>query len=759
MNYTARDAQSADSTGAADPQSARDAVLHVLLRRKGVVLACTALALLVAGAYLLTATPMYRASTRIYIEQPNNLGIEQIAGEGVSNPNFQFRQVEVIRSTPIRALAVTRDDVKSTNTMAEAGDPFAWLDEHVEAEVGRNDDLITISVEAPSPDDAAVIANGVRDAYIDYQTSQKKNTVVEVLNILRAERTRAEEELGAKTKKMLDFRRSRGVVASGDEKHDITMQRLQSLSDALTKAQLDTLEAKVAHEEATAAIAQDPAKAALMARFEREAGVGGHDRAQLESYRQEIQRWEDYLQQLRGTFLPDHPRVKQYQRRLDQLNVQYAVALGRRFTAAKTREADLESAFQRQQKDAINRSADTEEYKQLQADAQRIEQHVDDLAKRIKELNVTQAGSGLNITVVEQARRPDGKSSPQAVRTLAIALAMGLMLGVMVALTREWADPRLHSAEQIKAVLGLPVLGQLPEMDGSVAPSVRGQQVLVDPTSSAAEACRLLRTAVQFGVPAGHSKTILVASPSPGDGKSTVASNLAIAFAQAGKRVLLVDADLRQPVQQDTFGVEDEIGLSSVLSEETTLEKAIQRSTVANLDVLPCGPSPENPAELLNSQAFIDVLETLADKYDHVIIDSPPVAGVTDARIIAASCDITLLVLRANASNRKLAEVSRDGLISVGGNLLGVVVNGVKPEAAPAGYVGSRSRGGRPQGAAAGNPGLIASALEENAENGPAPIATTGRVLKMGGVGQASRGSAASVSPVQGAPGNGKAAG
>jgi len=184
---------------------------------------------------------------------------------------------------------------------------------------------------------------------------------------------------------------------------------------------------------------------------------------------------------------------------------------------------------------------------------------------------------------------------------------------------------------------------------------------------------------------------VLVASPNSGDGKSTLVSNLAIAIAQTGRKVLVIDADLRQPSQHEIFGVEDDQGLSTVLSEEKDPSSAIQKSTVANLDIMPCGPIPENPAEILNSPHFSDIIEQLSDMYDHVIIDSPPVVGVTDARIIAASCDATLLVLKAESTNRKLAELTRDGLLSVGGQLLGVVLNGV-PSTGAAAYGGYRSR-------------------------------------------------------------------
>jgi capsular exopolysaccharide synthesis family protein len=195
--------------------------------------------------------------------------------------------------------------------------------------------------------------------------------------------------------------------------------------------------------------------------------------------------------------------------------------------------------------------------------------------------------------------------------------------------------------------------------------------------SEIAEAYRTVRTAVYFGVPDGEAKRILVTSPAPGDGKSTSASNLACAMAQAGQRVVLVDCDFRRPTQHKIFGLDDKVGLSSVLAGRAKLADASRTTPVEGLEVIPCGPLPPNPAEILNSQAFAELLDTLAKQYDHVVIDSPPVMPVTDARILGALCDLTVLVLRAEKSTRKFTEHAREALLSVGARILGVIVNDV----------------------------------------------------------------------------------
>lgn len=186
-----------------------------------------------------------------------------------------------------------------------------------------------------------------------------------------------------------------------------------------------------------------------------------------------------------------------------------------------------------------------------------------------------------------------------------------------------------------------------------------------------------------MGTLPGKTKTILITSPAPGDGKTTTASNLAIAMAQAGQKVLLMDADFRRPTQHKVFNVDDQVGTTSVLAEQAQLAEAIKPTETPGLSILPCGPLPKNPSEILQSRAFSRLIEQLEERFDHIVIDSPPVMPVTDARILGALCDLTVLVLRAQKSSRRISMQARDSLASVGARVLGVVVNDVP-----------RSRGG-----------------------------------------------------------------
>jgi capsular exopolysaccharide synthesis family protein len=328
--------------------------------------------------------------------------------------------------------------------------------------------------------------------------------------------------------------------------------------------------------------------------------------------------------------------------------------------------------------DTLALNAQLAQYTILQADWEQTRKLCDIIDDRIKELNVTEDVGALNISILEVARPAGSPSEPQKARVMAIVLVMGLMSGGGMAVLRAWMDQRLRSAEEISAVLDLPVLGVVPSMSKKESAVTRGQVVHKDSGSPASEAYRTIRTAVFFGAPKGEAKTILVTSPAPADGKTTLVSNLAIAMAQAGQKVLILDGDFRKPAQHKIFEVDfQDRGLSSTLAGTTTLEDAIWSTEIKGLDLLPCGPDVPNPSEILNSETFAKLLEQLSSKYDRVIIDSPPVMPVTDAQILAAICDVTLLVLRAEKSTRKISQQARDGLLSVGAHVLGVVVNDV----------------------------------------------------------------------------------
>jgi len=269
---------------------------------------------------------------------------------------------------------------------------------------------------------------------------------------------------------------------------------------------------------------------------------------------------------------------------------------------------------------------------------------------------------------------------PNKTLALGASLMLGWLVGIGLAMLREWQDVRLRSPDEVMSLLGTPILAQVPRINARLSSVARGQIVRLDARSAVAEAYRSIRTSLHLGA-SGGNKTILVASPTPGDGKSTTASNLALTFAQAGERTLLMDCDLREPVQHLIFESDGSVGISNVMAGEVKLQDAIVRTRTDGLYVLPSGALPGNPSEMLASKRFKRLMQALAGTFDRIVIDSPPILSATDGRILAASADVTLLVLRMGKSVRDFGAMALDGLESVGANVMGTVANDVTIDA------------------------------------------------------------------------------
>jgi len=197
----------------------------------------------------------------------------------------------------------------------------------------------------------------------------------------------------------------------------------------------------------------------------------------------------------------------------------------------------------------------------------------------------------------------------------------------------------------------------------------------VNPKSVVAEQFRTIRTNINFSMPDAEIQTILFTSSSPGDGKSTVAANTAVVFAQEGKRVLLVDSDMRKPTVHYTFHLTNTIGLSNALVRQVTLEEIIHQSSIDNLDVITCGPIPPNPSELISSKSMDSFIKEAKTLYDLIIFDAPPVLSVTDAQILANKCEGTILVISANETEKESILKAKEALVASQATIIGTVLN------------------------------------------------------------------------------------
>ncbi len=678
-----------------EPITPRRSILQIVWRRRWLVAIAILLCIGAGFLYLAKATPFYRSSSRMLVEQTGPKVIATSDVIATRSRSYLYTQCELLKSTPILSGAVNILDSQEIRTFAEASDPIAILRANLSVSLGKADDIITVTLESPYPEEAADIVNAIVESYVAYQSSQKRDTAAELLKILQKEKDRRDTELKERFEAAMNFKRSNEIISFGTDRSNVILQRLETLSKALTEAELDLTDAKARYQ-TILSLLSDPQKVRhLKGQLLDRQSVSS---SKVTVWEEERNRLQLQLTTLRQQCTENHPAIqniklkqaeldKQEEQRLTKLAEAHIGWLKQQVAAAEGRINELGKSMEAQRKLAQELNSKAVEYAMLDAERKRAERICDILDSRIKEIDISEDAGALNIGLLETARVGDAPSRPRRAQTMAIALTLGLLFGTGLAFVSEWLDHRLKSVEEVSEALGLPVLGTVPQLSGHKNRVSMGKIVDLEPTSHAAEAYRTIRTAVYFGAPDIETKTLMITSPAQGDGKSTLISNLAVAMAQAGQKVLVLDADLRAPMQDKLFELEDDsLGVTDVLAGVESLDRAVQHTNIDNLDVLPCGKIPPNPSEILNSLAFGGLLTDLSKKYDRVLVDAPPVLALADARILGARCDATLLVLRAEKSSRKPSQRAVESLLSVGSRILGVVVNRVASRGGGYGY-------------------------------------------------------------------------
>jgi capsular exopolysaccharide synthesis family protein len=342
--------------------------------------------------------------------------------------------------------------------------------------------------------------------------------------------------------------------------------------------------------------------------------------------------------------------------------------------------------MEQQKNEAIELSKIEVEYKPLQRTAEQNNKMYSIISSRQKEIDITGPMKANNVRVLERAIVPGAPVRPKPVQNLLLGLLLGLGTGIGLAFAIEALDNTLKTQTDVEQFLGVPVLGLVPVIGSAGAPEVvqqgdnlreRDLGVFLDPKSVAAECCRSIRTNILFMSPDHPIRTLVVTSPSPQEGKTTTAINLAVTMAEAGGRVLLLDTDMRRPRLHRSFGVPNNTGISTVVVGKATLEEAIKRTDVPNLDVLTCGPVPPNPSELIHTDRFALILADCAKLYDRVILDSPPTSAVTDPAVLGNLADGVVLIIKAGETTREAAVHARRQLTAAKARMIGVVVNAI----------------------------------------------------------------------------------
>jgi len=656
--------------------------------------------------------PVYQAAARVEVDRESQSvlpfqGPTASYDEVVDMENYLETQAKILQSETLALQTIKSMDLGRYPEFGGVANSLVWTHGKssqarpaiLGAFLGRlsvrrvpNSRLIEVGFEAEDPQLASQVVNAHLQNFIEQNFRSKYDATTQASSWLSGEL----EELRIKVEKSEDARiayERQNQIWRTNEKQDITTDKLGDLNKAVTEAQTQLAEKEALYRMATSG------------------NVDALPAAQANPVIQELLRHrselnEQYLIAL-DQYGPNYPKVlrlaaqqKEVAENLDRARKTLIQAVEQDYNTSQNRVELLQQNLDRQKAEANDMAEKLVQYQILQHDADSNKQLYDGLLQKLKEAGITAGLKSSNIRVVDPALTPSSPSRPQRARNILLAILVGLVGGVGLALFREYLDNTIKSPDDVESIAGLPslaVVPSLPGLNGNYSRRAKGDAALqsasgphvellsyVQPKSQISEAFRALRTSLLLSQADHPPQVILVTSALPREGKTTAAVNLAVTLAQLGDRTLLMDSDLRKPGVRRALNltIGKEVGLSSYLAGVSTLDEVLYpHPTISNLEALTTGPVPPSPADLLSSHRMREAIAELRLRFKFIVIDSPPVMAATDAVILSALTDGVLLVVRSGETPKEAFSRTRDLLVAVKSRLLGVVLNAVDSSA------------------------------------------------------------------------------
>jgi len=687
--------------------------LQILYRRRYVALSAFFLVVVGVTLYTVTATRIYEATSRLLIERdtPNVVSFQEVLDQGAQTDDYYETQYAILRGrglarrtieslqlwnhpllnqqpgfsvrgllmTPINAMTrwfepprpIEAPGAEETAAQSRVIDRFL---SNLNVEAVRYSRLVDVTYRTSDPVLAAKIANALGEAYIKQNVEFTSSTTKEASTFLTQQLAEQRAKL-EKSEQALQAYREQTDSVSLEERQNVVVQRLADLNAAVTRANTARIQKESAYNQVRAALenpaAIDTVPLILSNPF-------------VQQQKTELAALQRQRAQLSEKLGPNHPdmvkvgvAIENAEARIKAEVAQIVSSMRSDYEAAMAEERSLTATLNRQKGEAqvLNRTGI--EYGVLQRDNDANRQMFEALLKRTQETGISEELKAGNIRVIDQAETPRAPVSPNTFNNLLLGLLGGLALAVGLAFAFEYGDDRIKNPDELKKSLGLPFLGMVPALfDKSITtPLITGGA-----PNLFGESFRSIRTNVLFSSADEGSRLVVVTSSAPGEGKTAVSTNLSLALAQSGHRVLLIDADMRKPRVHEVFSQPLAPGLSNLLVGDKQVSEAIKESPQQGLWMMPAGTFPPNPAELLGSKKFRDLTLFLQQYFDWVIIDTPPVMAVTDASIAANLAHGVLFVVGAEMTSKRVAQRAVEQLEMSQARFLGAVLNRVDLE-------------------------------------------------------------------------------
>ena len=637
----------------------------VVLLRRNIWLVAAIVAIAIAAAVVLTMlqTPRYTAMSTVEInEQAEDVLGAELETDRNANSSWDIdlflnTQLEILRSRALAERVVRRLNLAANErffTAMQAPDvagsqqarfntAVGLVEANFTASLPRDTRIAELSFTSTDPNISADVANAYAAEFIQSNLQRKFDSSAYARSFVAEQLEEARVQLEGSERELNAYARQAGLIRTRDPSNEdaeaagsVTASSLMQLNESANNAQAARIEAEARWNSeraqplfASQTVLASPTVQALMAK-----------RADVQAR----------LESARARYLPDHPSIRTLEAELAtvEANLNSAANEARnsvraQYQAAAAAEQRLRARVGTLQGATLAEQDRSVRYNTLAREADTNRSIYDGLLQRYRELNASSGITASNIAIVDEAQVPNSPSSPNMRRNVLVALLLGAALAAALVFLRDQIDDRLRVPEDVESKVGLPLLGVIPRSE-----SGEPTEALADPKSVLAESYSALRTALLYSTREGLPKVLLVTSAQASEGKTTTSYAIARGFARVGKRVLLMDADLRRPSLHKLLGMDNSKGLSSVLVGEASLQDSLNTGDRDGMHLLPSGPIPPSPAELLSGPRMAALLEQLEHVYDLVVIDSAPILGLADSTELAALADGVMVVIEAD---------------------------------------------------------------------------------------------------------------
>lgn len=692
--------------------------LRVIRYRKSYIFSAMVIVGLLGALYYLTATRVYQATASLLVDRAgpemwNSQGGSDAAREAMI-PTYQllFTKPVVIDAAIEKLLANTTSPKARMDLVEHPRDSWRQiLQDNLSANVARRSNIIDLSYRSKSPEAATLVVQAVVDAYRDFIRDNHQSASTRIATVIKGEIENSKTELETKRQELLRLEEesgSLGLPKNGPNVHP-AVQRVLLLSDQVSEVNSErvritaslesvrhavrsggdlrqhllTLEPNVGRSFLMTELGLSPQFAEMASETEKQLR---NDRAELAKLRNHLGALNPQVIEIQDRIRSAEHAVQQYRSNVaQQLNGVQAQELGpmlvnmleEKLADAIKKHANLATEYRREYDNAAALNTRFAKLQMARTEFENLNAWYSGLLEQLNKIDLGQQQGDLQVTVVGEPAALNAAVSPKLSVIVLCCLIVGLGAGSGIVYVLDLLDDRFRSPDEMRDQIGAPVLAMVRKLDGPNGSDVESLQVLSSPSSVESEAFRTLRTTLAFS--SEEMQRVAVTSSEPGDGKTTVISNLAVSYAQTGKRTLLIDCDLRRPGLSKLFDVRNMPGLTDVLRSDENLDKMcrarIQKTLAPSLEIMPCGPKTPDPTEVLSSARFVDVIAWAETHYDQILIDCPPVMAASDAAIIGRVVDGTILVVQPEKNHRRVVLRAAENLTSMAVHLIGIVAN------------------------------------------------------------------------------------